>query len=136
MKKFRVFEHPDNRLEAVKEGFSFPGFFFTGLWFLWHKMWVPGSIAIIVALGVYIVFPSPFGHYFGIADITNFVIEVIVGIFGNEWRSSSLKERGFEIVMTVMAATPDDAKAKYLRNHTTKDSQTSIEHTVDLDLLN
>jgi hypothetical protein len=124
MKKFRVFMHPDSRLDAVKEGFSFPGAIFGSFWLLWHKMWVVGGIATAIGLATYFIFPSPagylygipYGHKFGFADITNIGIQCVVGFFGNEWRSTSLGQRGFDHVRTVMAATPDGAKAEYLRN--------------------
>ena len=123
MKKYQIFKHPDNRLDAVKEGFSFPGALFGGLWLLWHKMWILGSIACVVGIAVYAIFPNPegfiygipYGHKFGMADISNIFIELTIGFFGNEWRSESLKQRGFEYAMAVKADTPDGAKAKYVR---------------------
>lgn len=126
MKKYKVYKHPDNRLEAVKDGFSFPGLLFAGLWLLWHKMWVVGGVAVIACLAVYPIFPNPegyvlgipYGHKFGIADILNMGFQVIVGLYGNEWRSTSLEQRGFECVATVRAATPDGAKAEYLLQNT------------------
>jgi len=123
MKKYQVFKHPDNRLEAVKTGFSFPGLIFGFFWLFWHKMWMWGGIAAFVSLIAYFILPSPagyiygvpYGHSFGLADLINIVIQVIIGVLGNELRSSSLRERGFDLVKIVKAATPDDAKAKYLR---------------------
>lgn len=123
MKTFLIFKHPDNRLEAVKSGFSFPGALGGGLWLLWHRMWLHGSIALVAGLGVYALFPSPegyiygipYGHRFGIADILNVVICAIVGFLGNDWRASSLLDRGFENVGSELAETPDGAKGAYLR---------------------
>jgi hypothetical protein len=109
MKQFQVFRHPDGRLDTVKQGFSIPGFLFSGCWLLWHKIWLIGGL--ITAVG-------PYGHRFGLADIVNIVFMGVVGIFGNEWRCSSLLDRGFEKITTVGAATPDGAKAQYLRNNT------------------
>jgi Protein of unknown function (DUF2628) len=140
MKPYRVYKHPDNRLVAVKEGFSFPGFFFGGFWLLWHKVWVAGSIAVTIGILVYFIFPSPqgyfygvpYGHRFGIADLTNIGIELIIGFVGNELRLTSLYQRGFELVKTVMAATPDDAKAKYLRGDKGSVERGMVEHTIDI----
>ena len=126
MKKYHVLKHPDGRLEAVKEGFSFPGFLFSGFWFLWHKMWLLGGITIVIGFAAYIAFPSPegyilnipYGHKFGIADISNIGIEFVVGFLGNEWRLDSLKQRGYARVSTENADTTDGAKAKYLLRDT------------------
>lgn len=123
MKTFSIFEHPDHRLEAVKQGYSFPGLFGGGFWLLWHKMWLPGAVALVVGIAVYLLFPSPqgyvygipYGHRFGLADIMNIGICVGVGLWGNAWRAASLRDRGFEHVGTEQGATPDGAKAAYLR---------------------
>ena len=131
MKQFQVFRHPDGRLEAVKQGFSIPGFLFNGCWLLWHKIWLKGGLITAVGFGVYLIFPSPegyiygipYGHRFGLADIINIVFMGVVGIFGNEWRCTALGDRGFENVSTVVAATPDGAKAQFLRNNTSTGGQ-------------
>jgi hypothetical protein len=123
MKTFSIFEHPNRRLEAVKQGFSFPGLLAGGFWVLWHRMWGLGALATVVGLGVYLLFPSPegyvygipYGHRFGLADIVNIGVCGAVGFWGNEWRASSLVDRGFENVGPEQAATPDGAKAAYLR---------------------
>lgn len=122
MKKFRVFKHPDNRLIAVKDGFSLPGAIFGCFWLMWHKMWLYGCIALIVSVVVYDIFPSPegyilgipYGHKFGIPDVLDICLGLFIGVFGNEWHLSALGKRGFERVATVNADTVDGAKAKYL----------------------
>ena len=86
MKKYQVFKHPDNRLEAVKTGFSFPGLIFGFFWLFWHKMWMWGGIAAFVSLIAYFILPSPagyiygvpYGHSFGLADLINIVIQVVL----------------------------------------------------------
>jgi len=77
-------------------------------------MW--GGIAAFVSVIVYFILPSPAGYSFGFADLINIVIQVVIGVFGNELRSSSFRERGFDLVKIVKAATPDDAKARYLKD--------------------
>ena len=124
MSKFRIYKHPDGRLDAVKVGFSFPGVIFGALWLLWHRIWLLGSVTAVIGFGAYFVFPSPegyimgipYGHRFGFADVLNLAIGVIVGIFGNEWRRNSLTERGFDNVSDKFAKTADGAKAEYLRD--------------------
>jgi Protein of unknown function (DUF2628) len=124
MKKFKVYKHPDGRLRVVKEGFSIPGVIFGSFWLLWHQVWVFGGITGVIGIGVYWVFPSPegylfgvpYGHRFGTADVLNLIICGLVGVFGNEWLSASLAERGFERVSVEIAQTADGAKAEYLRD--------------------
>ncbi|MGO8754498.1 MAG: DUF2628 domain-containing protein [Gallionellaceae bacterium] len=133
MKNYQIFKHPDNRLDAIKEGFSFPGVLFGCFWLLWHKIWLGGTIAFIAGIAVYAIFPSPegylfgvpYGHKFGLADIFNIGTCLVIGIFGNELRSTSLVQRGFVRVSTEQAETTDGAKAKYLLRDTSP-----IEHEV------
>jgi hypothetical protein len=123
MKTFSIFVHPDSRMEVVKSGFSFPGLLAGGFWLLWHKIWTLGTLVAVGGIAVYAIFPNPegyllgvpYGHRFGLADIVNVGLCSVVGIWGNEWRSSSLLARGFERVGAEQASTPDGAKAAFLR---------------------
>ncbi|MDE2584149.1 MAG: DUF2628 domain-containing protein [Betaproteobacteria bacterium] len=132
MSKYRVYKHPDGRIEAVKDGFSITGTIFGGFWLLWHKMWLFGTIAIVIGFGVYAAFPSPegyifgvpYGHRFGLSDVLNFFGMLIIGLMGNGWRMDSLKGRGFDYVFDTQADNPDGAKAAYLRENRTTDVQT------------
>ena len=131
MKTFSIFEHPDQRLIAVKRGLSIIGLFLGGFWLLWHRVWVLGALAVLLGLGVYLLFPNPegylygvpYGHRFGFADISNVVICLAVGFLGNEWRTKSLRDRGFEHVSTETAKTPDGAIAAYIRRDPAADNE-------------
>ena len=134
MKTFSIYEHPDHRFMAVKQGFSIPGLLAGGLWLLWHRIWMYGAIATVVGLGVYGLLPNPegylygipYGHRFGLADVINIGICIAVGLLGNEWRCSSLADRGFEKVGIENAQTPDGAKAAYLRRYSSADREPSF----------
>src|SRR4051812_35391943 len=105
MNQFKIYKHPDGRREAVKVGFSFPAAIFGAFWLLWQKIWILGVILAAIGIGLYAVFPSPegyfmgiaYGHTFGIADVLNLTICLLVGAFGNILLCNSLVERGFEI---------------------------------------
>jgi len=127
LKRFDLLEHPDGTLQAVKDGFSWPGFFFSGLWLLWHRIWGLGSAALIIGLLVYPIFPSPrgyimgipYGHRFGAAEIINIFIMVITGIQGNAWQLDALRKRGFKRVGSVDAETADGARAAHILRQST-----------------
>ncbi len=38
MKEFKIFEYPEGSNEAVKQGWSWPGFFFGPIWAMAKKM--------------------------------------------------------------------------------------------------
>jgi hypothetical protein len=134
MKTFSIFKHPDQRLEAIKQGLSIPGLLGGGFWLLWHRIWTIGALTTVGGLSVYFIFPSPeayiygipYGHRFGLADIVNIGICGVVGFWGNSIRTSSLIDRGFEHVSTEQASTPDGARAAYLRRSTVTNSTPSF----------
>ena len=134
MKIFSIFEHPDKRLEAVKQGFSIYGLLGGGFWLLWHRIWLHGSLALVIGIGVYALFLNPegyiygipYGHRFGIADVINIGICFAVGFLGNDWRSASLLDRGFENVGSEAARNLDGTKAAFLRRDFASKSEPSF----------
>jgi hypothetical protein len=97
-------------------------------------MWILGAVMTLVGVGVFFWFPNlegyvygiPYGHRFGLADIVNMAVCGVVGFWGNDWRASSLVDRWFEKVTTEHAATPDGAKAAYLRRAATEHQEPSF----------
>lgn len=119
MKTFKVYKHPTRGLEAVKVGFSWPGFLFGIFWMLLKKLWA----ASLLWFGLYIVFSL-------VETVTNqseaggaqalvylllvagyIALSLIPGFQGNQWRETNLTKRGFAIVGTPQAETPDAAIA-------------------------
>jgi uncharacterized protein DUF2628 len=120
MKTFKVYKHPTRGLEAVKVGFSWPGFLFGIFWMLLKKLW---AMALLW-----------FGLYF-VCNVVNTVagqseesgaqalvylflaagyvaLNLIPGFKGNQWRETNLTKRGFALVGTVQTETPDAAIAQ------------------------
>jgi len=46
---------PDRDLVLVKEGFSWPAFFFSVLWALWHRLWLVAGIFFLVQLAMSLI---------------------------------------------------------------------------------
>lgn len=141
MSRFHILSHPDGKLEAVKDGFSIAGLFFGGFWLLYHRIYALASVAMTVGLLLYAVFPSPegyvfgvpYGHRFGLADVGNILICIVVGVLGNSWRLESLVRRGFDLVDTVEAQTADAARGCYLRARKANEPKDRQEPTLQLD---
>ncbi len=114
MRQFNIFRHPDRSLIAIKEGFAWPGAIFGCFWLFYHRLYGLGTAAFCVGGLFYTVFPS---RGFGAADVVNIGICIVVGVLGNMWRTDQMAKRGFELVDTVIAESPDGASAAYLRSH-------------------
>ena len=105
MKKFILFEHPDGRKEAVKAGFSWPGFFFSGIWLIVKKLW---TVAIIWWVLAFIPVLGTIGCV---------MITFVCGFTGNDMLRKNFPKRGFEKKATFEANNPDDALAKYYKEN-------------------
>lgn len=119
MRQFRVFRHPTQGLRAVKVGISWPAFFFTFFWMLAKRLWGWAGLwlgaVIILSIFEWVADTSPES---GAQVIVYLLVAVgsialaLVPLFkGNGWRERNLQSRGYELVSTTEAATPDAAIA-------------------------
>ena len=124
MKTYDVYKHPVIGYEAVKQGFSWPAFFFNWIWAFVKKMWVNGLIIIGINVGFSIIESALSGDTGGILIIlvAQLGFFIFIGKNGNEWRRDSLKKRGFEHLKTVLAESPDAAIAIIARSPGTSES--------------
>jgi hypothetical protein len=113
MNQYKIFEHPVGKIDAVKEGWSWPAFFFNSIWALVKRMWVLGGILS----AVFFVLAFMGGVTSGGTGRTinaliwlgDFAISVVFGLNGNSWRESNLESRGYKFKTMVTAATPEGA---------------------------
>lgn len=121
MKQYKVFKHPSGSTEAVKQGWSWPGFFFNFIWALVKKMWALGVGVLIsfLVFGFFIGFASVRSSGDAIINFVALIANIIFGINGNSWREKNLVSRGFEKVDTVTAANPESAIALHLKRYAT-----------------
>ena len=113
MKTFKVFKHPTLGFQAVKVGFSWPGFLFCVIWLLIKKLW--GHALIIISIFILLtlmhtVFENEQSH--AMLLLLEIGVYIFVGVNGNKWRMTNLQDRGFKIIDTVQAETPDAAIGK------------------------
>jgi len=75
VKRYSIYLHPTGKIEAVKEGFSWPAFSFVALWALTKKLYLLGCVALLASWFVgmtvgwgwaYFVLTSLLGVVFGV----------------------------------------------------------------------
>jgi hypothetical protein len=118
MKEFKVFEHLDGQVEPVKQGWSWPGFFFTYIWLFFKRCRVLG----ILILSFYFIMGFISGLLRGTAKSTidmvlylsTALMVILLGGYGNKLVENKLLSRGFEFKTTVTAANQFDATERYL----------------------
>lgn len=111
MKEYKIFKHPQNQIEAVKQGWSWPAFFFASYWALSKKMWGLGIGSLVAYLVVGFIVDAIAGKFVASFPI---VVAYWFASSGNKWREKNLSSRGYDEVATVQASTPEGAIAKYL----------------------
>jgi hypothetical protein len=115
MKNFDVFKHPTQGFDVVKQGFSWPAFFFSWLWAFVKKMWIHGAVFLGIVLILNfasIAFQSEesMGGLL-IIFLVGIGINYFIGTKANEWRRGDLLKKGFVQIKTVNAETPEAAIA-------------------------
>ena len=129
MHQYNVYKHPLGKFEAIKQGWSWPAFFLGFLWAMYRKMWWLGYGVFAGFIVLTFITYSPNNGPFGspLYNIISFASMFVYGALGNQWLQSSLTSRGFDLVDTIHADTPDGAIANYLKHGTSAtDDQESI----------
>jgi hypothetical protein len=131
MHEYAIYENQFEQTEAVKQGWSWPAFFFSWIWALVKKM---NKIAVVTlaciiiwsfAVGITVaLFQSTYSHAASheldptvklVVNLGWFVIQVFFGEKGNIWRENHLISRGYELKTTVRANSDDEAIVGYLK---------------------
>ena len=119
MKQYKVFKHPSGAIEAVKQGWYWPAFFFSFIWAMVKKMWAlgVGFFAAFFILGIILGLAGVKENAAnGLINIAAIIVNIVFGVNGNAWREKNLLSRGFEFRDTVTAANPDGAMALILKS--------------------
>ncbi|MDF2599943.1 MAG: hypothetical protein K0Q54_2766 [Methylobacterium brachiatum] len=101
------------RALLVRDGFSWPAFAFSVLWFLYHRLWIA---ALIVLAGLMAL--AGLGHALGlppgIATLVTLLASWLIGLEASSLRRWTLARREWPARDAVMAATAEEAEAKAL----------------------
>lgn len=132
MKNYKVFKHDDGRIEAVKQGWSWPGFFFGIIWALIKKLWAVAGVLFAIGVVSVIISSATQPDYSSYDDSASGVdlirylisigVSVTLGIKGNSFRESSLINNNFQLIGTVIAPNPDMAVAEVMNSQDENDN--------------
>jgi len=117
MRQYKIYKHPSGTTVAVKQGWSWPAFFFDIIWALVKKMWKFGFslIAAFIAFGLILGFAGAENAATLIINFIAFIMKIAFGKFGNNWLADDLKTRGYEYLDTVTAANQEGAIALFMK---------------------
>jgi hypothetical protein len=115
---YTVYMHPRGQRELVKQGWSWPGFCFSGVWLLVKGRWLFG---VLLLAGVFLtgfvgrtldVESQPVVA--GICTLAGLLFAIGLGTTGNALQGTILEREGFTLQGTVQGTTPTNALATYL----------------------
>ncbi len=116
MKVFTVYKHESKGYEAVKVGWSWPGFFF-GSWWMLVKGFLFSFIFYITAYGLTSIYyyDSDINAPFIANDIIVLIIILILwlypGFYGNSWLHKKYQDKGYLEVKAIPATSKEAAIA-------------------------
>jgi hypothetical protein len=99
----------------VKEGFSIPGFVFTGFWLLLQKLWLH-AIAYFLLFGLAI---AAF-QWFGLPRIAfggvTALLALLIGLEGPEWIRARYARKGWTHAGTVSGPSLDECERRFFQD--------------------
>jgi hypothetical protein len=112
MKYYKIYSSVEYGLEAIKQGISFPAFFFTVFWAAYNKMWE------VVLTALYFIIPlelltSLFQTPYAFNLIINLIIAFVFGSYGNEWKEKLFTEKGYTYQVVIAATNKKNAIKLY-----------------------
>jgi hypothetical protein len=97
--------------ELVKDAFSWGAFFFTFLWFFYHRLWLAGIGVLIVVFAFGGLLTLLNVHPLA-GSIAQLLLQALIGLEANSLRRWTLGRHGLAMVDAVTAEDLDDAEAK------------------------
>jgi len=99
--------------ELVKEGFSWPAFFFGVFWALWKRLWLVAALLLAVEAGLGVLLEE-LRLTEAATTLVFFTVALLVGLSGNDWRRAKLRRLGYQEVGVVTAEDSETALRRYL----------------------
>jgi hypothetical protein len=119
-----VYHHPTQGYEAVKQGFSWPAFFFGLIWMLVKRLWGFAGLWFLAYVGLALIEavtdaaqsePGAQALVYLMLAGGYFALWLVPAFKGNSWRVANLTKRGYELIREVNAETPEAAVAQVAR---------------------
>lgn len=102
-------ERPYEAARFVREGFSWRAFLFTGLWLIYHRMWLAAAVTGSATALLFYKFEDGAFALPGYAILT-LGLHLIIGFHATDWLRSKLRRKGY--VMTDITTGDSDLRAE------------------------
>ncbi|MDA1378758.1 DUF2628 domain-containing protein [Plesiomonas shigelloides subsp. oncorhynchi] len=90
MKQYKIFRNASGQVEAVKQGWPWPAFFFSVIWAIAKRLWIIAiwAILIVMAIGTFLSLNVGYEYSYEITNIISLLVYVVFGVYGNRWREN------------------------------------------------
>lgn len=104
MKSFNVYHHYNlSKFAAVKNGYSWTGFFFGLFWMVWNRLFLQAGILLLALFCLSLLQELIYlteGYNASVSfNIINLGIMIFIGYRGNEWKRINLVKRGYNLAL-------------------------------------
>lgn len=97
--------------ELVKDAFSWGAFFFTFLWFFFHRLWLAGLGVLVLVFGFGALLQVLNVHD-AASTVAALLLQALIGLEANSLRRWTLTRHGYALADVVTGADKDEAEAK------------------------
>jgi hypothetical protein len=108
-------EHVAEKSVFVKDGFSVPGFVFTGFWLLAQRLWLH-AIGYFLLFGLVVVA----FWYFGLPRIAfggvTALLALLIGLEGYEWQRRRYARKGWTHAGTVSGPSLEECERRFFKD--------------------
>jgi hypothetical protein len=109
-------ERLDRDILLVKEGFSWPAFFFSVLWALWSRLWLAAAIFLAVEV-LWMIATEWLELEAGLSAVISLALAAAIGFVANDLKRSALFRRGYAEVGVVAGPDRDAALQRFFDRH-------------------
>ena len=110
MKIYNIY-HDSNKYLAIKVGWSWSASLIGGYWAIFHKIWLPAIVYFIIVLPL--IYSDMI--FYEISLFVSVSYFFIFGSYGNKWLEKQAISKGFKLLDTITAESPESAISHYLK---------------------
>lgn len=103
---------PEEKIEVIRDGFSFLALIFPFFWLLWHRLWIEAILVLSGAAVTGVIGSWP--QYEFMSSALAVLISIFVGLEGNNMRILGLRRRGWREVAVIEAGSRSSAELRHI----------------------
>lgn len=102
---------PEERIEVIRDGFSFWAFVFPFFWLLWHRLWI--EAVLVLAAGAVTGMVGSWPAFEFMSSALAVLISLFVGLEANNLRIAAMRRRGWSESAVIEAGSRAEAELRF-----------------------